>query len=247
MLATPFPDRWRDVLHRDVPHHQLLTADEQATLRDAMRVLIAELRWEGCGGLAITDAMKVLVAAQACYMVLGLSVDALRHVRTVLLYPGAYVDPRAERGVDGLVFREVRVGESWSQGSVVLSWPEVRAGARRANDGRNLVFHEFAHQLDFLLDGTPPLARRADRRQWQAVMGREYERLCAAADAGRPTLLDHYGASSTPEFLAVAVECFFERPVEMRQRHAELYALLLAAFRQDPAVRVESNRQQPRA
>ena len=37
------------------------------------------------------------------------------------------------------------------------------------------------------------------------------------------------------EFLAVAVEAFFEIPQLVRRRHREVYAILCAYFGQDPA------------
>ena len=42
----------------------------------------------------------------------------------------------------------VRSGESWHRGSIVLSWDDVQKGAADIHDARNVVFHEFAHQLD---------------------------------------------------------------------------------------------------
>jgi len=240
VLAAPFPRSWLAVLQQDVAHHQLLAAAEQARLRDDLRLFIAEKRWEGCGGLVLSDRMKVVIAAQACYLVLGLDLALFGHVRTILVYPGAFADPRGEHGLDGLVTHEVRVGEAWERGPVILSWPEVLAGGRRSGDGHNVVFHEFAHQLDmldFLLDGTPPLDRRADYARWREVMTREYRRLQAASRHRRAALLDDYGAVSEAEFFAVATECFFERPRAMRQRHRELYDLLCRGYRQDPAAR----------
>ena len=63
----------------------------------------------------------------------------------------------------------------------------------------------------------------------------EFERLQAAADAREPTLLDWYGAESPAEFFAVATETFFERPVDLRDRHPELYGQLRGFYAQDPA------------
>jgi Mlc titration factor MtfA (ptsG expression regulator) len=48
-------------------------------------------------------------------------------------------------------------------------------------------------------------------------------------------VLDPYGADDPVEFLAVAVEAFFEAPLALRQRHRELYAILADYFAQDPA------------
>ena len=74
----------------------------------------------------------------------------IRDLRTILVYPAAYV-AKASRHLPGGVVEEgfdVRLGESWHHGSVVLSWDDVRRDAADIHDGHNVVFHEFAHQLD---------------------------------------------------------------------------------------------------
>jgi Mlc titration factor MtfA (ptsG expression regulator) len=123
---------------------------------------------------------------------------------------------------------------------VILSWDSVRYEGKHPREGRNVVFHEFAHQLDMLdglINGTPPLKGRDQYRRWQEVMTAEYRRLIHESEQGRATLLDQYGTTNEGEFFAVATECFFDRPVEMAQRHPRLYELLRDYFRQDPAAR----------
>ena len=116
----------------------------------------------------------------------------------------------------------------------------MRHDSRRPGQGRNLVWHEFAHQIDMLdrsTNGTPPLADRNQRQLWHDVMTAEYEQLVSAAKEGRATLLDTYGASNEAEFFAVATECFFDCPVELRSGHPRLYDLLRGYYGQDPAER----------
>jgi Mlc titration factor MtfA (ptsG expression regulator) len=123
---------------------------------------------------------------------------------------------------------------------VVLSWDSARHGAYDPKDGRNLVFHEFAHKLDMLdgfVNGTPPLKSRNAYRIWSEVMTREFERLQDAAERRRATVLDKYGATNEAEFFAVATECFFERGVKLEKKHPELYEVLQGYYRQDPARR----------
>jgi Mlc titration factor MtfA (ptsG expression regulator) len=241
ILATPFPAEWLPYLD-NVVHYRYLAPDEQARLRDNLRVFIAEKNWEGCGGLALSDEMKVTIAAQACLMTLGLEGDPLAGILSILVYPSGYAVPE-ERWYEGwsITGETARSGEAWYRGPVILSWAEVRRDARHPGEGRNLVWHEFAHQLDMLdrsTNGTPPLADRNQRRVWHEVMTSEYEQLIDDAEAGRATLLDTYGAQSEAEFFAVASECFFDCPAELRQRHPRLYELLREYYRQDPAARM---------
>jgi Mlc titration factor MtfA (ptsG expression regulator) len=240
-LAEPFPAEWLRFLHENVALYDYLTEAEQAMLRDELRVFIAEKRWEGCGGLQITDEMKVTIAAQACLLVLAMEEeDYFALVKSILVYPSGYRGPSERDGATGFVFDDPREGEAWYRGPVVLSWAEVQKEGRDPTQGKNLVFHEFAHQLDMLdgeVDGTPPLPDARQARKWRRVMTAEYEQLIDDSEHGEASLLDEYGAKDEGEFFAVATECFFTRPVEMQQQHPSLYQLLQGYYRQDPAAR----------
>ena len=121
---------------------------------------------------------------------------------------------------------------------MVLAWDAAKSGARDPSDGKNLVVHEFAHQLDFedfAADGVPTLKSRNDRLSWSQVMKMEFAALRAADETGIPTLLDIYGASNPAEFFAVTTEAFFERPRALRRQHPRLYAEMERFFRQNPA------------
>jgi len=243
LTQQPFPDSWSEILCKNVAHYTVLTPAEQAKLRDDARVLVAEKNWEGCRGLIVTDEIKLTIAAQACLLVLGFEEEYFDQVQSILVYPEAYVAPDQAITEGGVVLEgeEDRTGEAWYRGPIVLSWADALAGGRSESDGENVVLHEFAHQLDMQngheLDGTPPLASRAQYERWQAVVNTEYRRLRRDCSRGRPTLLDCYGATDLAEFFAVAAECFFERPREMSRLHADLYGILRDYFRQDPATR----------
>jgi Mlc titration factor MtfA (ptsG expression regulator) len=241
LLAEPFPVEWLRYLHENVAYYDYLTEAEQAKLRDDLRVFIAEKHWEGCGGLRITDEIKVTIAAQACLLVLALEEDCYTRVKSILVYPRGYLGPSDRDGITGLIFEEERSGEAWYRGPVILSWTDALEEGRDPGLGKNLVFHEFAHQLDMLdgeVDGTPPLRDPQQAEEWREVMTAEYQRLVEESEQGEATLLDEYGATSEGEFFAVATECFFTRPVEMRRRHPRLYQVLREYYRQDPAARL---------
>lgn len=239
ILSSPFPRAWLGHLRKNVRHYSLLSDSEQEQLRDMMRIFIAEKSWEGCGGLRLTEEIKVTIAAQACLMILGFPGYYFDNVRNILVYPGAYVASEAQRDRFGLVHEgpSPRAGESWRGGTVVLSWAEAREGGRDAADGRNLVFHEFAHQLDRIngeAGGMPPLPNRASERRWDEVIAAEFAQLDDDADHERVSLLDQYGATNKAEFFAVATECFFERPVEMARTHPHLFEILRAFYGRMP-------------
>jgi Mlc titration factor MtfA (ptsG expression regulator) len=183
--------------------------------------------------------MKLTIAVQACLLLLHRESKMYPNVHSILVYPGAYYGPPGASDC-GLVLegRQARLGESWTRGHVVLGWDLVQSGAADRTDGKNLVFNEFAHQLDGengLMNGTPNLGARARYRSWARVLGSEYGELAARLHAGRASDIDAYGATNPAEFFAVITEMFFERPQSMKERHAELYRELAGFYRQDPA------------
>jgi hypothetical protein len=128
-------------------------------------------------------------------------------------------------------------GESWSFGNIVLSWEDVLRDSVNYKEGRNVVFHEFAHQLDFesgSAQGAPILPRGAKYSDWSRILGREYASLIHSLELGTPSLLDKYGAVNPAEFFAVATECFFLKPLDLKVQHPELYNQLRVYYRQDP-------------
>jgi Mlc titration factor MtfA (ptsG expression regulator) len=240
ILTTPFPPRWLTILEENVPYYRFLSQPEQARLRDDLRIFITEKTWEGCGELEVSDAMKVTVAALACLLVLGMRPYYFERVQSILLYPEGFTVPNREALAAGVVLEgEAELeGQAHYRGPVILSWAELLDDVHHPGRGRNLVIHEFTHQLDMLngaADGTPPLADEKQARSWQKVMSSEFNRLRDKADEGLPSLLDDYGAEDEAEFFAVASECFFDRPMDLRRQHRRLYDVLRDYYRQDPA------------
>jgi MtfA peptidase len=242
LLAQPFPAPWLGYLQNNMALYHTLSEAEQARLRADLGVFIAEKEWEGCRGLELTDEIRVTIAGLACLLLLGIEHDYFGRVQTILIYPSGFRVPNQEVIGDQAVLEGVssHLGEAHYRGPVILSWDEALYDARHPGAGRNLVIHEFAHQLDMLdgaVDGTPLLPSRQAYRRWHKVMTTEYRQLIAEAEQGRSTLLDEYGTTNEAEFFAVATECFFDRPVEMAEQHPRLYELLRDYFGQDPAAR----------
>ena len=241
---------WENFVHTNVAHYSALNDAERAELHATMLVFLEEKQWEGCGGLDLTDEIRVTIAAEACLLLLGLPHDYYRNVESILVYPTTVVIPEHRPGVfervDSPVDANVPIlGQAFAQGPVILVWDAVLHGARHPEQGHNVVYHEFAHKLDMLdgaADGTPPLADSDQLAEWVEVCSREYLRLRELAGNGHKTFLDAYGAKNEAEFFAVATEEFFDRPIALLEHSPELYHVLSAYYRQDPAGRVERNR-----
>jgi hypothetical protein len=238
----PFPETWADILEKNVAYYGRLTPKDQAELRGHIQVFLDEKTFEGCGGLEINDEIRVVIAAQACILLLHRETDYYPTLRSILVYPHHYFSPRTRQLSEGVVAEglEGRLGESWYRGPVVLSWDAVRHKAHDHNDGHNVVFHEFAHQLDSesgANEGAPLLPRRSMYIAWARVLGAEYQHLISDIAHHHKTDLDPYGATNPAEFFAVVTEAFFEKPVRLQQRHPQLYEQLAVFFQQDPITR----------
>ena len=240
LRARPFPKKWLTLIQRDIVFFHRLSAGDRAELLGHIQVFVGEKRFEGCDGFVITDEVRVTIAAQACLLLLHRSTDYFPGLLTILVYPLTYMTEE-KRQVGEHLWEEgtvSRLGETGRRmGSLVLSWGAVKHGAADPSDGKNVVLHEFAHQLDFeneAADGVPGLSTPEQQIAWAKVMRSEYASLRAADESGIPTLLDTYGATNPAEFFAVSVEAFFEQPRALRGRHPKLYAELRRYFQQDP-------------
>jgi Mlc titration factor MtfA (ptsG expression regulator) len=241
LRKQPVSEQWRAIISCNLPFFDRLSLADQKELLGHVQVFLEEKRFEGCDGLRLTDEIRVTIATQACLLLLHRKTDYYPRLVTILVYPSGFIVEQ-ERHVEGHIWeggREGRLGETGRQmRSMVLAWDAAKSGARDPSDGKNLVVHEFAHQLDFedfAADGVPTLKSRTDRLSWSQVMKMEFAALRAADETGIPTLLDTYGASNPAEFFAVTTEAFFERPRALRRQHPRLYAEMERFFRQDPA------------
>jgi Mlc titration factor MtfA (ptsG expression regulator) len=216
-----------------------LPAADRRELEGLVQIFLAEKRFEGCGGLVVTDEMRLVIAMHACILLLGRNTDIYPGLYTILIYPHAYL-ARERSSHDGIVTEgaSVRVGESWSRGSLVLAWDHVLQDVGDIHDGHNVVFHEFAHLLDLqdgAADGTPPLPSRTRYVPWARALGDAYRDLTDRIERHRPSVLDAYGGTNPAEFFAVATECFFERPLPLERAYPALYEELRRFYRRDPA------------
>jgi hypothetical protein len=225
LLALPFPDRWRRTLEERYDHYDRLPTPLRARFESDMRLFLAEKRITGVA-VEVSDELRVLVAASAVTLSLGWPDYEWDQLAEVLLYPQDFDrDYSFESGE--------LAGEAHPWGTVILSVPALQESFADPDDAYHVGLHEFAHLLDVdqtHFDGIPVGLDPARHAEWVALAEREMQRLRRGK-----SVLDDYGADDPVEFLAVAVEAFFEAPLALRKRHRELYAILADYFGQDPA------------
>jgi Mlc titration factor MtfA (ptsG expression regulator) len=238
------PEDWQAIVEENVAVWRYLDDGERAVLHERCDGLLRHKYWEASTGFALTDEMRVTIAALAGLLVLNLDLREYREVSAIIVYPsamqsrGEYAGPIAGTVSDGIV---PVIGQAHDRrGPVLLAWDEVRDAARVPGTGRNVVFHEFAHKLDMvdnLLDGTPLLHQRGDLARWVEVCTEAFQALRSGVD--RPPL-QPYGATNPSEFFAVATEAFFDVPNALRNNEPNLYDVMRGYYRQDPATRMPS-------
>jgi Mlc titration factor MtfA (ptsG expression regulator) len=239
LRKEPLTEAERAIVKKNVAYVARLEEADRHELEGLVRIFLAEKFFEGCGGLDLTEEIKVTIAAQACRLLLHRDTDVYPDVASILVYPSAYRAP-GQSAEGGIVLEggQARLGESWMSGVVVLAWDHVKSDATQPAHGQNVVLHEFAHQLDGedgSMDGAPDLGARARYTSWARVLGEEFADLVQKVHAGRPTDIDANGATNPAEFFAVATEMFFEKSRAMKRRHPDLYGELVAFYKQDPA------------
>ena len=249
LTAVPFPPEWEEIVQRNVAHYCMLEDAERAHLRALIQIFIAEKDWEGCGGLTLTDGIRVTISAQACLLLLNLPHNYYQNVESIIIYPSTVVPPQRKPGFFETTLAPIEdahpiIGQAFHQGPIIIIWDAALHGGRHPESGHNVVYHEFAHKLDMLdgaADGTPPLRNRAEYRDWVQTCSREYLRLRQDAEHGKKSFLNAYGATNEAEFFAVATEQFFDQPHLMIKHAPDLYRVLQEYYRQDPAKRLERN------
>ncbi|NQX93747.1 MAG: zinc-dependent peptidase [Erythrobacter sp.] len=238
LLATSLTPEQRMAIDRLVPLVNRMPPDLQVKLDGKINLFLDQVTFRGQNGLEVNEAMRLSIAAQACLLIVN-STAWYDTIRTVLVYPSVFRTRRPMH--DGQLVHERdfhMAGESWVRGPVVLSWDDALQGGLDADDGYNVVIHEFAHQLDSLTghtNGIPMLSKGQDYEGWEKAMLQAFEKHVTRLQHGHPTLIDPYGATNHEEFFAEAIVTFFERPVELRHEEPALYAQLAKLLSLDPA------------
>lgn len=238
ITGKPFQPAWQQILQRRLPFLDRLSAGERAQLEDNIKLFIAKKRFHGCGGLAITDEIRVTIAAQACLLLLNRSTSVYSRLKHILVYPDAFISQHLAFNQDGTIDGDSKgvLGESWHYGKVILSWDDVEKGVANIHDGHNVVLHEFSHQLDSESGSTngAPLLHTNSYTAWAEILSEEFRELNEDFEKHQESVMDYYGATNPAEFFAVATETFFEKPRQLQKQHPKLFAVLKEYYAVDP-------------
>ena len=245
LRTAALPDAlWHDALAA-LPFLALYTADETARLRDLVVLFLDAKGIVGARGHEVTPRQRVIIAVEACVLVLNLDLSLYDGFENIIVYPGEFVPGWEWEDEAGVVHKvdDALAGEAMPRGPVVLSWPDVEASADWEATGMNLVIHEFAHKIDMVsgdANGCPPMPAGMSAVEWRQTLATAFADFCARQDRGEETEIDPYAAESPAEFFAVLSEVFFADPLLLREDYPQVYAQFARFYRQDPAARAVS-------
>ncbi|NBB91916.1 MAG: hypothetical protein GVY32_01965, partial [Gammaproteobacteria bacterium] len=130
--------------------------------------------------------------------------------------------------------RDLRAGEAWARGPVVLSMADVMDSAQ--GQGFDVVVHELAHQIDQLngdMDGFPPLHPGMDPSDWTRTFSDAFQRINTALDRDEEPPIDPYAAESPAEYFAVTSEYYFDAPEWLERHEPQVFELLRVFYQGD--------------
>ena len=240
--AIPEP-MWREA-QEALPFLAMYTDYELTRLRETVVIFLDAKHIVGAGSYEVTPLQRVVIAIQACVLVLNLDLGYYDGWENVVVYPGEFVPDWEWEDEAGVVHRHEGplAGEAMPGGPVVLSWSDVEASYDWETAGMNLVIHEFAHKIDMRngeANGCPPLPAEMPPRVWQKALNAAFEDFRRRVERGEQTAIDPYAAESPAEFFAVLSEVFFADPALLKHDYRDVYEKFRWFYRQDPASRSE--------
>ena len=237
-FREPFPEQWRTYLQRGFPLYRRMPRELRLRLEPAVRAFLADVRFVGCQGFEITDEVQLVIATQACLLIVARDPHAYAGLSSVLVYPDEFVITERHEDEAGVISEAESAvqGQSEDDHRIILSWRDVMESAADA-DAYHVVLHEFAHYLDNSVGGmlTDTESGSEKLKGWHDMLAREYAAFCDAVDRDEDTLIDENAAEHPAELFAYATEVFFEQPAQMARRHPALYAQLRSFYGLDPA------------
>ena len=244
LKSAAIPDAlWREALE-SLPFVAIYTDDELDRLRSKVVLFLSAKSIVGARDHVVTPLQRVIIAIQACVLVLYLDMAYYDGWENVIVYPDEFIPGWEVEDDAGVIHRHdlPLAGEAMPGGPVVLSWPDVEASADWDAAGMNLVIHEFAHKLDMRngeANGCPPLPATMPPNIWKKSLTSAYADFRARVERGENTAIDPYAAESPAEFFAVLSEVFFADPTLLLHEYPKVYKQFMWFYKQDPASRTE--------
>lgn len=216
------------ILEAKFPYYQRLNPNHKAEFKTKLSSILSTKEFVSRGGLEeVTDEMEILIGATIVMVTFGWKRLRLPHFDKILIYPNTYYST---------ITKSYHRGEvNPKHGIIVVSWSCFLEGLKNDHDGINLGIHEIAHAIK--LENQIYSNEEADFfnpeawHSYQLLVSDEQRKINQNQSIFRKeALLNEH------EFFAVALEIFFEKPVEFFSYNPELYGSIVQLLRQDPRV-----------
>lgn len=231
------PPKWKSILQEKVLFYQQLNAQKKIQFESDVIGFLSVVKITGVA-CEVTLEDRILIASSGVIPLFGFPACTYKHLEEVILYPTTFNRQFQLDDPDELITG--MVGTGVMEGKMILSKPALHAGFDINTDKENTAIHEFIHLFDRengFIDGVPPgFEDKAYVLPWLQFVHRKI----ADIVADRSDIRD-YATTNQMEFFAVAGEYFFERPDMLKDKHPELYHLLVKVFNQDTASFINDN------
>jgi len=225
-VTEPVPALLKKILQDQVPFYQQLNANKKSEFEQRAAHFLTEIKITGVKTI-VEDIDRVLIAASAIIPIFNFTGWEYKNLHEVLLYPDSFNHEFEQQGGERNILG--MVGSGAMNHVMILSQFELRQSFLNETGKNNTAIHEFVHLVDKTdgeIDGVPEaLLGRAYIKPWLQLMQQKIKEICDDRSDINP-----YGATSEAEFFAVVSEYFFERPDLLKQKHPDLYDLLLKIF-----------------
>lgn len=229
-VTQPVPPLLKTILQEQVPFYQQLNENRKTEFEERTIHFLTQVKVTGVKTV-VEDLDRVLIAASAIIPIFNFQGWEYPNLNEVLLYPDSF-DHEFEQQGDGRNILGM-VGSGALNQVMILSQFELRQAFINETGKNNTAIHEFVHLVDKTdgeIDGVPEsLLNKQYIKPWLQLMQEKIKEIIDDRSDINP-----YGATNEAEFFAVVSEYFFERPELLKEKHPELYELLLKIFHPEP-------------
>jgi len=226
VITDPLPLQLKEILIAEVPFYEQLSEENKILFEERAKQFLTQVKITGVK-TSVEDIDRVLIAASAIIPIFNFPGWQYRNLHEVLLYPDSFDHEFEQQGADRNILG--MVGSGALNHVMILSQFELRQSFTNKTGKNNTAIHEFVHLVDKTdgdIDGVPEvLLSKKYIVPWLQLMQKEMELIRDDRSDINP-----YGLTNEAEFFAVVSEYFFERPALLKEKHPDLYELLLKIF-----------------
>lgn len=228
LILRNLDDIYKPFLAQNFVFYNSLNAKDRLLFEKRVQKFIDIKQFIARGVREVTPEMKAMIAGCAVQLTFGYPEVFFNHFWRILIYSDSYYSTITHKYHKG----EVNIG-----GIIVLSWKSFKEGFANPTDGRNLGLHEMAHALRLIniVDNDEyDFYDREIMKEFENEAHNEISKLRRTPEEA--SMFRNYFVTNMDEFFSICVECFFERPADLRNQNPRLNDLLRKILKIDPII-----------